>query len=195
VRRLSRNPLFRGIRIRGVGNKTVEQGVEDSAWLRDLNLLADHDLSLDIANWSGTVPQMTRLAAALPSLRMVVNHIAGLRVDGQPPPPQFIEELGRAARHSNIYCKISGLAEATGARNGTAPTDPEYYKPTIDAFWDTLGEDRLIYGSNWPVCEWAASYATVFGIVDAYFTSKGSAARRKFFAGNARHAYKWVPRT
>jgi len=64
----------------------------------------------------------------------------------------------------------------------------------LDALWSIFGEDRLIYGSNWPVSERFGSYETVFNIAATYFCGKGETAAEKFFAGNAKAAYKWISR-
>jgi L-fuconolactonase len=64
----------------------------------------------------------------------------------------------------------------------------------LDALWDIFGENRLIYGSNWPVSERFGDYATVFGVVQEYFQGKGRRAQERFFAGNAQDAYKGVLR-
>jgi L-fuconolactonase len=192
VRRLARNRLFRGIRLRRDGGGEVTRGLTDPAFMRDLKLLADLDLALDVGIWSASLAEIARLAKELPSLRIVINHIAGAKVDGKAPPAEFMTGLSQAADRPRVFCKISGLAEHTGARGGTAPTDPAFYAPTIDAFWNTFGEDRLIYGSNWPVSNYAAPYDVVFNIVNSYFTARGAAARRKYFSLNASAAYKWV---
>lgn len=195
LRRFAANRLFRGIRLRTEGGGgEVSRGLNDKRFMRHLELLADHDLSLDLATWSGSLQEIARLAERVPRLRIVINHIAGVKVDGNPPPPQFLADLRAAAAHPNVFCKISGLVEYTGAKNGSVPRDPSFYRPTLDAFWEIFGEDRLIYGSNWPVCEHAAPYPVVFDIVNTYFTSKGPAARDKYFSRNALAAYKWIKR-
>ena len=89
-----------------------------------------------------------------------------------------------------MFCKVSALVESTGHTKGDAPTAVDFYRPTLDALWETFGEDRLIYASNWPVCENAASYATVHAIVHSYFEKRGTAAAEKFFSGNTVAAYK-----
>ena len=70
----------------------------------------------------------------------------------------------------------------------------DFYRPVLDAVWQAFGEDRVIYGSNWPVSNRFASLATVQGIVTDYFTAKGPGALAKFFSGNAAAAYKWLHR-
>ena len=64
----------------------------------------------------------------------------------------------------------------------------------LDALWDLFGQDRLIYGSNWPVSARFAPPDRVHGIVRAYVAATGEPAVRKVFAENARAAYKWVAR-
>ena len=70
----------------------------------------------------------------------------------------------------------------------------EFYKPYIDVVWDAFGDDRTIYGSNWPVCDVAANYFTLQKIVMEYAATKGAEVVRKFCSLNARKAYKWVER-
>ena len=70
-----------------------------------------------------------------------------------------------------------------------APRDTAYYLPVLDHLWECFGEDRLIYGSNWPVSDRGAPYEVVFKIVHEYFTSKGRDAAEKYFWRNATVAY------
>jgi L-fuconolactonase len=90
--------------------------------------------------------------------------------------------------------KVSGLVEGTGRTDGTAPATSALYRPTLDAIWERFGEERLIFGSNWPVSSRFAPYATVIGIVKDYFHRKGPAATRKYFWDNAARVYKFVRR-
>ena len=96
------------------------------------------------------------------------------------------------AEHPNVYCKVSGLVES--AQESPAPDDVGYYTPTLDVLWEAFGEDRLVYGSNWPVSERFADYATVQKIVMDYFKGKSEEAAEKYFWQNSRVAYKWVKR-
>ncbi len=187
LERFSANPLFRGIRIgsghlRAIGDKTV---------LGNLEKLAEKNLSLDLLIGPELLSAIPALVEHTPAMRVVINHIAGVRVDGNPPDAAWVDAINEVARYPNIYCKVSGLAEHTGQI--PAPSDPGYYAPTIDVLWDAFGEDRLIYGSNWPVSERFASYATVQQIVNAYFSEKaaqaGESITAKFFAQNAKTAY------
>jgi L-fuconolactonase len=60
--------------------------------------------------------------------------------------------------------------------------------------WNAFGDDRVIYGSNWPVSEHAADYQTLQRLIMEYAFEKGGEATVKFCSLNARRAYKWVER-
>lgn len=190
LKRFAVNPIFRGLRV-GVWEKSA---LEDSAVRRDLKLLADRDLALDVLTGPDRLEQVAALAAALPSLRIVINHCANVRIDGKAPPSSWLAGLRACAPHRNVFMKVSGLVEGTGRTDGSAPTALDFYRPTLDAIWELFGADRVIFGSNWPVSARFASYETVFRIVDEYFTAKGGVAREKYFSKNAALAYKFLHR-
>ena len=96
--------------------------------------------------------------------------------------------------YQNIYCKISALVEGAARDGQEAPDDLAFYKPYIDVVWNAFGDDRVIYGSNWPVSDMAASYEKLQRIVMEYAAGKGVDAIRKFCSLNAKQAYKWIER-
>ena len=189
LRRFAANPLFSGIRVHG-----TETFMGSQTMVRRLALLAELDLELDLLMGVPDLPAVAYLAERIPGLRIVINHIAEVPIRGpdHDPDPAWIEGMQHAASHAHVYCKVSGLVEVTG--QARAPTDVEFYRPTLDFLWNTFGENRLIYGSNWPVCERYADYATVQQIVDTYFTAKGPEASAKYFWKNAKSAYHWLER-
>jgi predicted TIM-barrel fold metal-dependent hydrolase len=187
LKRFAANPLFRGLRI-GVWEKSPL--AEDASVVRDLKLLADQNLALDVLTGPDKLGAIAKLAAAVPGLRIVIDHCANVRISGQVPPAPWLEGIHACAPHRNVFMKVSGLVEGTGRTDGSAPVDTAFYRPVLDAIWESFGEDRVIYGSNWPVSARFASYATVFGIVKEYFGGEGRAASQKYFAANAGLAYK-----
>jgi L-fuconolactonase len=216
IRTLAKNPLFRGIR---AGPPAALS--EDSLWWDDMALLAELDLQLDVM-----LPEFTTdhyaavlaLADRLPSLRIVINHIGMLPVTGGALGAEYDALLAECGARPNIFMKVSGTMEAASQTDGQTgrhvetqtpgvPTDLAFYRPVLEALWTHFGEDRLIYGSNWPVCDHsqhpktatideiidpAAVYRQQFDIVHAWVAEKGEAATAKFFSGNAKAAYKWV---
>ena len=86
------------------------------------------------------------------------------------------------------------LQAFTGKREMDAPRDLAHYQPILDAVWNIWGEDRLIYGSNWPVSNRVAPYAALHKIVADYFAARGQSAAEKYFWKNSLAAYGWIAR-
>jgi predicted TIM-barrel fold metal-dependent hydrolase len=188
LERFAANPKFRGIR---VGAAALREGLDRPEFIADLKRLQDRELILDVNGSPELLPLVDRLAAKLPDLPIVINHVANVRNRGRDLDPDWLTGLRAAARHSHVSCKVSALTEGAARDGESAPTDPEFYVPLLDAVWDAFGEDRLLFGSNWPVCERAGTLDTVVRIVTAYFAGRGRAVQEKFFAGNARRVYRW----
>ncbi|MFC1918409.1 amidohydrolase family protein [Chloroflexota bacterium] len=210
------NPLFRGIRRLGREFEDIEKG----SFLSDMEYLAVKDLVLDVYRICGgdeavtkvfsngprslsgyfgnqrSLAGLEKLAERVPQLRIVVSHIGHCPIDGKPLNQTWQDNFRRMAVHSNIYMKVSGLMERfVITEYEKAPEMLSYYRPTLDILWELFGEDRLIYGSNWPVCEHAGDFiASGLHIVRPCFAEKGEEAYTKFFWGNSKAVYKWIPR-
>jgi len=192
LERFAANPLYRGIRS-GIGVIGPELDKADSTILANVERLVALDLELDLMTRPDGLATVAALARRLPDLRIVLCHVAHVRIDGKAPDAVWLEGLAGLTSCANVLMKVSGMPENTGIRPA-APTDVGFYKPTLDAMWNAFGPERLIYGSNWPVCELFAPYDVVQDIVEAYWADKGAAAQERFFWRNAQAAYKWVAR-
>lgn len=133
---------------------------------------------------------MSVLAQRVPELRIVVNHVGNMPIDGAALDAAWVDRFQAAAAHPNVHMKVSGLLENSTIR--PAPTDVDFYRPLLDCLWDCFGGERLIFGSNWPVCEQAGSYAGCVSIVRSYFSEKGEEASANYFWRNAKQVYKWI---
>ena len=186
--RFAANPLFRGIRVRT--GRVFPYG---SARIRDcLNLLAERNLSLDLMAGAATLNDLAGLARDHPTLRIIINHTAGIGVDGNRPDPAWTSGMEGVSDYENVYCKLSGMVEKAGSE--PAPTDVEFYRPTIDVLVKALGVDRLVYSSNWTPCERAGPYAVTLDIVRDYFGALGSEVLEKVLWKNSKEAYRWISR-
>lgn len=183
LRRFAKNPLYCGMRI---GHAELTAGLKGKLIDR-CKLLIENNLELDVNGGPEMPADVARLANELPKLRTVINHCANLRIDGGEVPRMWAEGMKAAARQPNVYCKVSALVESTGQTK--APTKVEYYRPVLDTLWKLFGEDRLLFGSNWPVSDRAAPLATVISIVRDYLNDKGDKAAAKFFSTNSQTAY------
>ncbi len=191
LKRFAANQLFRGIRLR---ERKLEGALDDPAFVGDLKLLADHDLSLDLVGGREILPFADRLAKEVAGLRIIIDHLAGVEVNGKAPPADWVAQMRTLVLRRNVYCKLSGLVEGTGRSDGSAPRDVDFYRPVLDAMQEMFGPERLIYASDWPVSERFAPLAAVQGIVADYFRSHGRRAAEQVFAQTAKASYRWVKR-
>jgi L-fuconolactonase len=189
LKRFSAFNKFRGIRSRG---HIVVQQLDNPGFITALKQLADQDYSLDLLCTVQQLPAITQLSQRIPNLRIILDHCASVSIDGKAPPADWQQEITACAAQPLIYCKVSGLVEATGNKDGTAPSDLAFYKPVLDILWERFGNQRVIYGSNWPVSLRCAPYAQVQALVMTYVRSKGVAATNDYFAENARRFYKYI---
>ncbi|MBI3862623.1 MAG: amidohydrolase family protein [Planctomycetia bacterium] len=189
--RFAANPVFRGIRI---GHDGLRAGLDKPEYIADLKRLAERDLALDVNGGPATPADVARLAEKLPELRIVINHLANLQLDGAAPPKEWSEGMQAAARRPRVFCKVSALVELVKRKpgdKGRVPLDVAFYRPVLDAMWNIFGDDRLIYGSDWPVSDHVATYKEAFAISDQYMKGRGAAAAEKFFSKNSQVAYKY----
>jgi len=191
LKRFSANPIFRGVRWSGA---FLQDEANHAAMLAGAKYLAEYDLELDLNGSPAYLPHAAKLAAEVPDLRILINHL-GASGDPQALKPEWKDNIRTVAKQPNIFMKVSALVEQVKCEAGKAPSDTDYYLPILEHLWRSFGPDRLIYGSNWPVSDKGAPYDVVFKIVDEFFRSKGSEACEKYFWKNSLKAYRWVERT
>ena len=194
LKRFADNPIFRGIRVSGPDFLDNASRPEFADGIR---MLADAGLELDLNGPQDIHEPARKLAEAFPTLRIVIDHV-GSAGDPARLNDSWKQSMKALGKQPNVFCKVSALIEQTEESNkawGHAPRDTEYYKTTIDHCWECFGEDRLIYGSNWPVAEKGGTYADQLRIVKEYFAAKGSEVAEKYFWKNAKAAYRWVERS
>ena len=189
LERFAKHRRFYGFRI---GHQKLKARLDDKAFLADLDLLGDRSLMLDVNGGPELLADVARLAERLPDLKIVVNHLANVAIDGQTPPEAWRKGMEAAGKHSHVACKVSAYVEGASRGGKKAPSDAAFYKPAFDVAWDAFGEDRLMFGSNWPVSERAAEYKMLLAIAQADVAARKANAA-KFFADNARRIYN-VPR-
>jgi predicted TIM-barrel fold metal-dependent hydrolase len=138
------------------------------------------------------IQAIVRLTDKVPELRVVIDHLPGMEPPTDRAASQMNEKNLRDLAKRNVFVKVSVVARQV---EGKVPTDLNVYKPRLDMIWDIFGEDRLVYGSDWPnsAGNWVP-YATELALVREYFMSKGRPAAEKYFWKNSIAAYKWVKR-
>ena len=152
--------------------------------------LADRQLTLDVVGDTPILADVLRIKKMAPDLRVVIDHLPfhAWDKDGTAAMRDALKEVAQLPR---VYIKISYVPRQVGGR---LVEDPEFYRPGLDVLWNLFGPDRAIYGSNWPVSDLVAPYASMYKIVAAYFAGKSDADAQKFFWKNSLAAYSWLPR-
>jgi L-fuconolactonase len=190
IRRFAAHPLFRGIRVSlAMVNQRLESGD-----LQPFRLLAELGLMLDINGGPETPASVAKLAAGLPKLQCVINHMGNVPITPQTPPQDWASGMAAAARQPNVACKLSAFMVAASKAQKKAPEDLPFYTPYFDVIWNAFGEDRVIYGSDWPNSEPYGSYAAQQRLSFEYVASKGPGALQKFTSLNAKKVYGWIER-
>jgi L-fuconolactonase len=147
--------------------------------------LARHDLAFDLLVYPRQLPAAERLAARTPGGRFVLDHCAKPPIAGGDL-ATWRADLTRLAAHENVCCKLSGLV--TEARwDGWTEAD---LVPVLDTALECFGADRLMFGSDWPVCLLAADYPRVEAVVDRWAGRLTATEREQVLAGTARRAYR-----
>jgi len=120
----------------------------------------------------------------LPDQFFVLDHIAKplIREGRMETWAGLMKEL---ADHPNVWCKVSGMVtEADWTR-----WQKEDIRPYLDVVFEVFGPDRLMFGSDWPVCLLAASYKAVWELVEGYASHLSTVEKEKLFGGNTAAFY------
>ncbi|MGH9667000.1 MAG: amidohydrolase family protein, partial [Bryobacteraceae bacterium] len=189
LERFAKNPLFRGIRL---NEQALATGLKGGSYIADLQRMAELDLALDAIGDETIYSSLVGISDQIPELRIIVDHMPLDPPSNRDARVQAEIALGHLRQRPQIYSKVSGVLRRV---NGVVPHEMPFYKARLEALWDTFGPERLVYGSNWPVSEHMAPYATVLKVVRDYFEGKGPEASEKYFWKNSAAFYKWVART
>ena len=184
LKQLSSDPRFVGIRLRD--KPGGEEFFNEAVW-RDLMFMAELGQTLDVLMHNFSLEDVDEIARKVPALKIIINHVAGATIDGERVDPVWAKDLAQVAKNPNVFCKVSGLFQQSHLQ--PSPKDLAFYKPVLDELWSVFGEDRLIYGSNWPVTMRGGSYASYMALVMEYLEPKGQASMSKVLAENAYQFY------
>jgi L-fuconolactonase len=182
--RYRRNPRFVGVR-HLVHNEPDPDWVLRPDVQRSLGVLARHGVPFDLLFFVEHLGHAATLADRFPELRLVVDHlakphVADRRID------DWLPGLRDAAARPNVFCKLSGLVtEADWERWQPADLHP-YFAHALDCF----GPDRCMFGSDWPVCELAGSYARVREALDGALAGLDRSEREQVLGGTAARFYR-----
>jgi L-fuconolactonase len=173
-------------RKRLVGVRHIVQGEPDDRFLlrpefcRGISALAEFGLGYDILIYPRHLPAAAELAARFPAQRFVLDHLAKPEIRAGEI-EAWKRDLHRLASCPNVLCKLSGLVTEADWRGWTAEGMRRY----LDVAFEAFGAERLMIGSDWPVCTVAASYGRTMGLVSDYMKDRPAGVQAAVLGGNA----------
>ncbi len=162
----------------------------DPTFLRGISRLEEFGLTYDLLIVPRQLPAAIEFTAKFPAQKFVVDHLAKpnireLQLRG------WSEQMRALASHPNVLCKVSGMITEA---NWSA-WRPEDFQPYLDVVFDAFGTDRLMFGSDWPVCLLAGTYEQVYELVVSCTRAFPESERAKIFGENAAKFYGREPAT
>ena len=167
----------------------VQDEPDDGFLLRDeiargIRALNDFGYTYDLLIYPKQLPAALELVSRLPEQNFVIDHLAKPIVRQNILEP-WASQMRAIAKFTNVYCKLSGLV--TEAKwEGWEEKD---FRPYLDVVCEAFGANRLMFGSDWPVCLLASNYSTVKQLVEGYVQNFSSHERKQIFGGTATQFY------
>lgn len=151
---------------------------------RGISLLQQYGFTYDILILPDQLKYIGKLVKEFPEQKFVLDHLAKPNIKDQKI-DTWAAEIDLLARYDNIYCKVSGMVTEADWQKWK----PEQFTRYLDVIFDSFGTQRVMFGSDWPVCQVAATYAQVKDIVDAYVQRFTADDHKRIFGGNAIEFY------
>ncbi len=166
LERFSRSPKLRGVR-HVIHDEQDDEFVLGEDFNRGISMLQHFHLTYDLLVFEKHLPQTLRFVGQHPHQPFVVDHIAKPNIKAQAV-DDWSRDIRALAAHGNVYCKLSGLVTEADWRGWRE----EDFAPYLDIAFDAFGPDRLMIGSDWPVCTVSRDYQSVMNIVIRYLASR-----------------------
>jgi L-fuconolactonase len=152
--------------------------------LRGLKILEKHRVPFDLLFFVEHLPHASAVADHCPELPLVIDHLAKPRIKARSI-SDWEPAFRAAAKRPNVFCKLSGMVTEADWKNWK-PTD---LKPYIDIALDCFGPERLMFGTDWPVCELAGTHEQVHGAMTDMLANLTPTEQSRIFGGTAREFY------
>lgn len=154
-------------------------------FMKGVSVLKNYGYTYDILIFAEHLPNTLTFVKNLPDQPFVIDHIAKPNIKNSEI-DTWKKQLMDIAYFENVYCKISGMVTEADWSSWKKEDFTKYLDAVVEAF----GTNRLMYGSDWPVCTLAANYETQFNIVKDYFSSFSKTEQDQILSGNAHTFYQ-----
>ncbi len=183
LREFSQNPRMRGIR--HVLQSEPDDFMLEPAFKDGIGQLKSFGLVYELLIYPKQLDNAAKLVEMFPNQVFVLDHIAKPNIR-QHELSEWLAGIQKLGSLDNVCVKVSGLVTEADPVNWK----PKDFQPYLEAVWNIFGENRIMLGSDWPVCLPVASYAEVICLEETFFTSKGARIIDMVSGGNAMHIYR-----
>jgi L-fuconolactonase len=191
LERFSAHPKFRGVR------HVVQDEPDDAFMLRDdflrgLGVLSRFGLTYDILIFPRHLPVAQQVVERFPDQPFVLDHIAKPSIGACPERSDrnkifepWASNIRRLGALPNVCCKVSGMVTEADHQGW----QPSHFGPYLDVVFEAFGPERIMFGSDWPVCTLAGAYMEVAGLVGCYVQDLSPAEQAAVWGGTAASFY------
>lgn len=185
LERYADQPLLKGVR-HVIHDEPDRDFMLRPDFLRGLRALGKTALRYDILIFGLHLPNTIALVDQFPDQPFVVDHIAKPVIDSTKFDAQWAKDLAELAKREHVCCKLSGMV--TEVRNDQ--WDAQTLRPYVDHVLEVFGPDRLMFGSDWPVCRLRAEYDRWVSLASELTATLSAGERDKVFYQNAAEFYR-----
>ena len=154
-------------------------------FIKGIGSLQEFGFTYDLLIYPDQLSPALQLVKTFPEQLFIIDHLAKPAIRNKEP-GDWKKGIFDISRMENVYCKLSGMVtEAQGQ-----PWTNKTFTPYMDVVIESFGTDRVLFGSDWPVCLQAATYGEVLSIAEDYFSAYSSSEKEKIFGGNAVTFYR-----
>jgi predicted TIM-barrel fold metal-dependent hydrolase len=188
LERFAKHRLFRGIRFGNLWGRDLAAEAERQEFVDGLKQLAAAGLTLDTANPDPRlIHAVVRVTDRVPGLRVVIDHLPQMAPPAGDAGRRVREDLRELGKRPQVYVKLSSVFRRRA--NGEVPRALSEYREWLDEIAGTFGEDRVLFGSDWPNSDRWRPYGDVLRLAQEYYAGKARAAEKYFFR-NSEKAYR-----
>ena len=177
------HPRFRGVR-HVVQDEPDDRFLLGADFVRGIGSLAEFGLTYDLLLFPRQLPAACELVRKFPDQRFVLDHIAKPPIREQRMEP-WATDIRKLAVFPNVFCKVSGMVTEADWSNWK----PSDLVPYLDVVFESFGANRLMFGSDWPVCTVAGSYERVMSVVIEYISRLSSSEKDMILGESAVRFY------
>lgn len=172
------------------GFRHIVQGEPDNRFVlgehfcRGIKALQQHQFTYDILVYPKQLPAVEEFVQRFPEQALIIDHLAkpGIKAGEL---DTWAAHMRRIAQSPNVYCKLSGMVTEADWQQW----EPAHFRPFMEVALEAFGANRLVYGSDWPVCLVAAKYREVKELVTDFISTLSTSEQQQIMGGNARSFY------